>query len=72
MKDPEKVLREKLAEVQQVRREIQALLTIIPLLADNEPSDRVKQSLDKNGIEGHSDSGRADLERYYPFIRHLS
>jgi hypothetical protein len=72
VKDPEKVLREKLAEVQQVRREIQALLTIIPLLADNEPSDGVKKSLENNGAEGRSDSGRADLERYYPFVRHLS
>ena len=37
MKDPYRVLREKEQDVERVRKEIQALLTVIPLLADNQP-----------------------------------
>jgi hypothetical protein len=38
MKDPHSVLREKEQDVKRVRKEIQALLTVIPLLADDQPS----------------------------------
>ena len=36
MKDPYRVLREKEQDVERVRKEIQALLTVIPLLADDQ------------------------------------
>jgi len=41
MKDPRNVLREKERDLARVRREIQAVLTVIPLLADDQPSSDV-------------------------------
>ena len=38
MKDPHGVLRQKDLDLERVRKEIQALLTVIPLLADDQPS----------------------------------
>jgi hypothetical protein len=38
VKDPRSVLRQKDLDIERVRKEIQALLTVIPLLADDQPS----------------------------------
>jgi hypothetical protein len=38
MKDLQTVLRQKELDVERVRREIQALLIVIPLIADDQPS----------------------------------
>ena len=46
MKDPYRVLREKEQDIERVRREIQAFLTVIPLLTDDQSSaDNVMQEL---------------------------
>ena len=72
MKDPYRVLREKEQDVERVRKEIQALLTVIPLLADDQSSaDSVMQELllgvSRKSVDP-SDKGVAELE---PFVRHL-
>ena len=72
MKDPNNVLREKERDVERVRKEIQALLTVIPLLADDQPSaDSVMHELllavSRKTVDP-SDKGMAELE---PFVRHL-
>jgi hypothetical protein len=72
MKDPYRVLREKEQDVERVRKEIQALLTVIPLLADNQPSaDNVMHELlvavSRKSLDP-PDNDRAELE---PFLRHL-
>ena len=74
MKDPRSVLREKEQDVERVRKEIQALLTVIPLLADDPPSadaDNVMREL-LSAVSRKSadppDKGMAELE---PFLRHL-
>jgi uncharacterized protein with von Willebrand factor type A (vWA) domain len=65
VKDPYKVLREKEQDVERVRKEIQALRTVIPLLADDRHSaDNVMREL----REAASRKGMAELE---PFARHL-
>lgn len=72
MKDPYSILREKEQDVERVRKEIQALLTVIPLLADNQSSaDNVMQELllavFRKSVDP-PDKGVAELE---PFVRHL-
>jgi hypothetical protein len=72
MKDPHSVLREKEQDVERVRKEIQALLTVIPLLADDQPSsDDVMQELllavSRKSVDP-LDEGMANLE---PLARHL-
>jgi hypothetical protein len=72
MKDPYRVLREKEQDVERVREEIQALLTVIPLLADDQSSaDNVMQELlvavSRKSVDP-PDKGMAELE---PFARHL-
>ena len=72
MKDPHSVLREKEQDVERIRKEIQALLTVIPLLADDQPSsDDVMHELlfavSRESVDP-TDKGMADLE---PFVRHL-
>ena len=75
MKDPYKVLREKEQDVERVRKEIQALRTVIPLLADDQPSapnaDNVMHELlvaaSRKSVDP-PDKGMAELE---PFARHL-
>ena len=75
MKDLHIVLCQKEHDVERVRREIRALLTVIPLLADDQPSsDDVMHLLrltsSRTGAEPSGD-GMADLETYYPFVRQL-
>jgi uncharacterized protein YhaN len=72
MKDPHSVLREKEQNVERVRKEIQALLTVIPLLAyDQRSPDDVMHELllavSQKSVDP-PDKGMAELE---PFVRHL-
>jgi hypothetical protein len=75
MKDLDIVLCQKENDVERVRREIGALLTVIPLLADDQPySDDVMhlvRLVSSRTVVEPSDDGLADLETYYPFVRHL-
>lgn len=75
MKDPYIVLRQKEQDMERIRREIQALLIVIPLLMDNETdSDDVMHllRLDAVGLAGKpSDDDMAALEAYYPWVRHM-
>ena len=74
MKDPHSVLREKEQDLARVRREIQAVLTVIPLLVDDPPtSDVVHEVLlaCSRAPVNLPDNDMAQLEIYYPFVRHL-
>jgi hypothetical protein len=75
MKDPHIVLRQKEQDVARVRQQIHALLTVIPLLKDEQaPFGDVirKLPLASSGtVTEASDYGMADLELYYPFVRHM-
>jgi hypothetical protein len=72
MKDLHTVLRQKEQDVERVRREIQALLTVIPLLADDQSaSDDLMHILRLASAGTVVDNGMADLETYYPFVRHM-
>ena len=73
MKDPYSVLHAKEQDLERICKEIQALLTVIPLLADDQPPD-VAHDL----IFAHSrtpvdraENDMTQLEVYYPFIRNL-
>jgi hypothetical protein len=75
MKDLQTVLRQKELDVERVRREIQALLMVIPLIADDQPSSDDAMHLirwaSSRTVAERSDNGMADLETYYPFVRHM-
>lgn len=75
MKDLQTVLRQKELDVERVRREIQALLIVIPLIAeDKSSSDDVMHLLrwaSSRTVANPSVNGMADLETYYPFVRHM-
>lgn len=72
MKDPYAVLHQKEQDVARVRKEIRALLIIIPLLSDAPATwaDLKAQLLNScRSIPDCIDKGMAELERYYPFTR---
>jgi hypothetical protein len=75
MKDPYTVLRQKEQDVERVRREIHALLIVIPLLIDNAPgSDDVMhllRSASARLVREPSGDDMADLETFYPWIKHM-
>lgn len=75
MKDLHTVLGQKEQDLERVRREIQALLTVIPLLLDDQPSadafEFLMRSASSLTVQEPSDKGMADLETYYPFVRHM-
>jgi hypothetical protein len=75
MKDLQTVLRQKEHDAERVRREIQALLMAIPLLADDQPSSddvmHLVRLASSRPVAKPSDNGMADLETYYPFVRHM-
>jgi hypothetical protein len=74
MKDPHSVLRQKDLDLVRVRKEIQALLTVIPLLADDPPSSNVMNDVPLASFPTHvdpPDNDTAQLEIYYPFVKHL-
>jgi hypothetical protein len=74
MKDPYTVLRQKDLDLERVRKEIQALLTVIPLLADDPTSSdvmhEVQSALSRAPVD-LPDNDMAKLEIYFPFVRHL-
>jgi hypothetical protein len=67
------VLRQKEHDVERVRKEINALLTVIPLICEENPSsNRVQETIvNSSSMATELDKGRMDLELYYPFIRNL-
>jgi hypothetical protein len=73
MKDLHTVLRQKEQDVERVRREIQALLRVIPLLVDDQPSsdDLALVTRLASSRTVLKPSGMDDLETYYPFVRHM-
>jgi hypothetical protein len=74
MKDPHSVLREKEEDLVRVRREIQAVLTVIPLLVDDPPTSDVVHEVplaSSRGPVNLPDNDMVQLEIYYPFVRHL-
>jgi hypothetical protein len=74
VKDPYIVLGQKEQDVARVRGEIQALLTVIPLLADRAPCwDELQTQLLSScpDIEHSVKDGMAALELYYPFVKNL-
>jgi hypothetical protein len=74
MKDPHTVLREKEQDLARVRREIQAMLTVIPLLADDQPSSDVVHEVPaafSPTPADPSDNELSQLKIYYPFVRYL-
>ncbi len=75
MKDLQTVLCQKEQDAERVRREIQALLTVIPLLADDQPSPGDVMHLlplaSSRTFAEPSGNGMADLETYYPFVKQL-
>lgn len=73
VKDPYTLLRQKEQDVVRVRREIRALRIVIPLLADNEPASKyvLQRSSSARLAKEDSNTRMADLETYYPFVRHM-
>ena len=74
MKNPYTVLSLKEKQVARVRKEIEALITVIPLLADSPLSwDELQiQLLSSCSKSEHSaKDGMTALELYYPFVRSL-
>jgi hypothetical protein len=74
VKDPHSVLRQKDMDLERVRKEIQALLTVIPLLAADQPSSDVMHeallAFSATPVDPPDDD-MDQLEIYYPFVRHL-
>ena len=75
MRDLHAVLRQKEQDAERVRREIQALLTVVPLLADDEPHSEdlglLMSLASARTVAEPYDNGMADLEKYYPFVKHM-
>jgi hypothetical protein len=65
------VLRQKEQDMERVRREVHALLAVIPLLADDQPSDDLALLASSRTAAEPYGNGMADLETYYPFVRHM-
>ena len=74
VKNPYVILRQKEQDVARVRKEIQALLIAIPLLADADLSwDELKAQLVDScqSMPASARNGMAELELYFPFVKHL-
>ena len=74
MKNPYVLLRQKQEEVSRVRREIQALLIVIPLLDDDVPLwEEVRASLLNLYVPRQKTTGDTmrELEVYFPFVKNL-
>lgn len=74
MKNPYVVLSEKQEEVARVRREIQALLVVIPLLEDEVPTSKELQTFLSNLVGPDrvpTEDSMRDLELYFPFAKSL-
>jgi hypothetical protein len=74
VKNPYVLLSQKQEEISRVRKEIQALLIVIPLLDDDVPKwEDVKTSLSNFPVprqKATRDSMR-ELEVYFPFVKNL-
>jgi len=67
-------LREKEEDLARVRRETQAVLTVIPLLLDDPPTSDVVHEVLLVSFQAPvnlPDNDAAQLEIYYPFVRYL-
>jgi hypothetical protein len=74
VKNPYVVLKQKELDVARVRKEIQALLVVIPLLADTElPWDELKAQLLIlcESKPSTAKDGMAELKLYFPFVKNL-
>ena len=71
MKDPYMVLYEKENDAERLRKEIRALLVVIPLLAEEDSSVDFVHDVHSDGAVAGTEDGMRDLKRYYPFVRHL-
>jgi hypothetical protein len=69
MKDPHSVLRENEEDLKRVRKEIQVMLTVIPLIVDDQPSSDVVHevllSFSPTPVDPPDDE-MDQLELYYP------
>jgi len=75
MRELHTLLLEKQRDVERVREEIQALRVVIPLLADDQPYSydvtHPQFLASARTVAESSDKGMADLETFYPFVRHM-
>ena len=74
VKNPYLVLREKEQEIARVRKEIAALLTVIPLLWDTgSSSDELNPHLDSSSesLAACAEHGMTDAVMYHPFVETL-
>ena len=74
VKNPYVLLSQKQEEVSRVRREIQALLIVIPLLEDEVPKwEEVKTSLSNLHVshQKSTEDSMRELEVYFPFVKDL-
>ncbi len=70
MKDPIVVMRQKEMELARVRREVEALQIVVPLLDD--PTERLPDLISSQQLAVPSEPGSlTDLEIYYPFVKNL-
>ena len=70
VKDPKVVLRQKEMALARVRREVEALQIVVPLLDD--PMERLPGLISSPELPVNSDAqSLAELEVYYPFVKHL-
>ena len=75
MLDVRQVLAQKERDVARLRREIQALLRVIPLLQEPPPAPASAEDLTRNPLPAPrrepaetTRQGMAELELYYPFV----
>ena len=74
MKNPYALLSQKEEEVSRVRREIQALLIVIPLLDEDVPKwEDLRASLSTFLVPRQKTTGDSmrELEVYFPFVKNL-
>ena len=70
MKDPIVVMRQKEMELARVRREVEALQIVVPLLDD--PTERLPDLISSQQLAVPSEpDSLTDLEIYYPFVKNL-
>ena len=70
MKNPQVVLQQKEIDLIRVRKEVDALRTVLPLLDD--PMQCVQEIISSRGMaQPTDDNGMAELELYFPFIKNL-
>jgi hypothetical protein len=70
VKNPLVVLRQKEVDLVRVRKEVDALRTVLPLLDD--PMQCVQELISSRGMaQPPDDNGMAELELYFPFIKNM-